>query len=358
MSVTHLSWDTFDLHGRRAAIQFPWKVRRYLSENQAQYDVIDAMTGDLAWIASSNRNIARSHVFPVLITRSHGLEHVWLDSVREEIRRSNVSRNPVFGLYQFHYRLREVRRSLCMSDGIIFLNHGDVDYAVKRLDIDRGHCAVIGNAVVDELRTIQHHSTKNHQHIDIVFLGAVRTDSSTQRVQKGHHYIFNMLRQLIKEDPRIKISFLGSGKGSTDFLHRMVGVVLNNRFRVIETYERVELPQLLRDSHLFIMPSLSEGWGLALAEAMACGLVPITFDNDGARELVIEGKNGFLVVPRDVDSMTQRIRLLVDNESLRSKLSINAHRSAARYSWTTRAAQTIDFYERMIAYKRAGLPSK
>lgn len=347
ISVSYVSFDTFNLKGKLAPIKFPWHVRRYVLQHASEYDVIDATTGDLAWVPIPKLMSHNPLQRPLLVTRSHGLEHVWVDSMHEEIRRGYVRPNPIFNTYSFWYRLWEVERSLKNSDGTIFLNQGDLSYSVGRLGITPSNCVVIGNAVSDALLKAQPHSRKTDL-VDIVLLNAIRTGLGTPHATKGYHYVFPILKELLLNEPRVRVSFLGSGKDSTKFLHSIFGPVPGDRLRISEGYQRTDLPQLLSDSKIFLMPSLSEGWSLALAEAMAFGLVPIAFDNHGTRELIRDGENGFLVNARNADAIMTKIRLLMNDDRLCNQLGNAARTSVEAILWDRRAQQTINFYEQLL----------
>jgi glycosyltransferase involved in cell wall biosynthesis len=81
---------------------------------------------------------------------------------------------------------------------------------------------------------------------------------------------------------------------------------------------RQELPAQLNRAHVFAAPSVYEGGpGFVYLEAMACGLPVIACQGNGVSEIVRHGENGFLVPPRDAESLAQTLRLLLSNENLR-----------------------------------------
>lgn len=84
---------------------------------------------------------------------------------------------------------------------------------------------------------------------------------------------------------------------------------------------REELPAHLNQAHVFAAPSVYEGGpGFVYLEAMACGLPVIACEGNGASEVVRPGENGFLVPPRDAESVAQALRLLLSNENLRRSM--------------------------------------
>ncbi len=98
-----------------------------------------------------------------------------------------------------------------------------------------------------------------------------------------------------------------------------------------------EKHRLLQRASVFVFPSYEEGWGIALAEAMAAGLPCATYDLEIFREIFPAGR--LAAPPGRVDVLAQRICDLLSNEALRDELANQATRLAGAFSWR-RAADT------------------
>lgn len=86
------------------------------------------------------------------------------------------------------------------------------------------------------------------------------------------------------------------------------------------------------NSSILVQPSRTEGFGLVLVEAMACGLPVISFDcENGPRSIITEGENGFLIEPYDVDSFAERLVQLMNDKELRYKMSEKGQRKSQLY---------------------------
>ena len=86
------------------------------------------------------------------------------------------------------------------------------------------------------------------------------------------------------------------------------------------------------NSSILVQPSRTEGFGLVLVEAMACGLPVISFDcENGPRSIITEGEDGFLVNPYDVDSFAERLVQLINDNELRNKMGEKGHRESQLY---------------------------
>jgi glycosyltransferase involved in cell wall biosynthesis len=77
-------------------------------------------------------------------------------------------------------------------------------------------------------------------------------------------------------------------------------------------------------SHALVLPSIEDGFGLVLSEAMACGCPPIASNNTGAEDLFTDGVEGFLVPIRDPAAITARLQQLADSPELQRRMSAAA----------------------------------
>ena len=85
-------------------------------------------------------------------------------------------------------------------------------------------------------------------------------------------------------------------------------------------------------SDIFVLTSKSESFSLVLCEAMNYGIPCVAFDVDvGPREIIQNGKNGFLIEDRNIDLMIKKIDGLLSNNDIRKKMGIDAKKKASQY---------------------------
>jgi glycosyltransferase involved in cell wall biosynthesis len=90
---------------------------------------------------------------------------------------------------------------------------------------------------------------------------------------------------------------------------------------------------LLSRSHLVLVPSMREGWGLIVTESNAMGTPVVAYDVNGLRDSVIEGRNGILVKDKNPESLSNSaLRILTDKTMLR-RLSLNALEYSREFNW-------------------------
>ena len=106
--------------------------------------------------------------------------------------------------------------------------------------------------------------------------------------------------------------------------------------------------EILRRSGMLVLPSLAEGFGLVLIEAMAAGVPVVASDVPGIRDVVIHDQTGLLVPPRDPAALATAIRRIVDDAALRQRLIDGATNDVVtRFGWKT----VLPAYERLLHLK-------
>ena len=104
-----------------------------------------------------------------------------------------------------------------------------------------------------------------------------------------------------------------------------------------------EMPSFYGDLHAYVCASSSEGFSLSVLEAASCGVPIITTRVGGMKELIDDGRNGFLV-DRDVGSIVEKISLLKNDRSLLASMSKNMRKSIVdKWCWSKRTKDWIDF---------------
>lgn len=85
-------------------------------------------------------------------------------------------------------------------------------------------------------------------------------------------------------------------------------------------------------SSIFVLPSRFEGFGLVLIEAMSCGLPVLSFDSEnGPRSIISDEVNGFLIPPFNVNILSEKMMLLMDDVDLRKRIGLNAYKESLKY---------------------------
>ena len=115
--------------------------------------------------------------------------------------------------------------------------------------------------------------------------------------------------------------------------------------------EESDLPALYNGASLFVFPSLYEGFGLPVLEAMACGTPVVTSNTSSLPE--VAGDAALLVDPSDVAAIAWAMRRVLDDHALSAKMRAKGLARAREFTWERTARETIAVYERVLG-KTAG----
>ncbi len=150
---------------------------------------------------------------------------------------------------------------------------------------------------------------------------------------KGLSVLVDALCRLPAESWRLQI--VGSLTMDRAYVDRLRGLIaragLATHVCLVGTAPNARIPEYLIRSHLLVVPSYYEAFGIAYLEAMRFGLPVIATTAGGAHEIVGHGHEGFLVAPGDADALTRHLRLLSADRELLLRMGLAARRRAARH---------------------------
>lgn len=139
---------------------------------------------------------------------------------------------------------------------------------------------------------------------------------------KGHIYLIEAMSNVLKKNPQAQLLIVGEGKTQRQLVE--LASELGMEKNVFFIPKVTDTKDVLSIMDVFVMPSLKEGLGLALMEAMACGLAVIGSDVGGIKSLIEHENNGLLVRPGDPSQLEESIEGLLADEEKRKFLGENA----------------------------------
>ncbi len=110
---------------------------------------------------------------------------------------------------------------------------------------------------------------------------------------------------------------------------------------------RDDVPALMRESDVLVLPSIEEGFGLVCVEAMACGCVPLV--SDACTEVCAESEAGLVHEVGDVDALTRQMTMLAENRSSLARLRERCLAAAPQYTWSQAGVRLLAAYREVIS---------
>jgi len=158
---------------------------------------------------------------------------------------------------------------------------------------------------------------------------------------KGHEYIVESAKSLAKRFENAVWLFVGDGTLSEHFKQQVRELGLAERIRFTGLLPPSEIPLAIQSSDILVHCSLREGLARALPQGMLCGKPAISFDLDGAREVVNE-RTGRLIEPKNIGHLVEACAELIEDESLRRQLGENGREFVKEMFSPDRMVDTIE----------------
>jgi glycosyltransferase involved in cell wall biosynthesis len=174
----------------------------------------------------------------------------------------------------------------------------------------------------------------------ILFLGNVIP-------RKGLHILIHALSRV---SGKWRLEVVGSLSQARGYVHAVfrqaIRLGLVERISFFGVLSDADLAERFRRSHILAVPSLHEGFGIVYLEALGWGVPVIASRSGGAREIVRQEKDGFLVDPKNIPELTRSLQALVNDRSLLARMSMNALERYTHFlTWEQSASNIRQFLE-------------
>lgn len=197
---------------------------------------------------------------------------------------------------------------------------------LKTYGVSGGKILVSGNAVdLDFISKVKPHL--DEEEIEGVFVGRIAKE-------KGIFDLLQVWSKVVRLKKNAKILIIGSGLELPFLKEKIVASGLEENVLVRGKCSDRELYSLLKSSKVFVFPSLFEGWGIAVAEALACGLPAVAYDIPALREVYGRFKGVYLVPIKDIRRMASTVLEILNlRENEWNELNSLCKSSANQFRW-------------------------
>jgi glycosyltransferase involved in cell wall biosynthesis len=172
----------------------------------------------------------------------------------------------------------------------------------------------------------------------ILFVGTLEPRKNVQTLLRA-------FAQVIAETPQDDLTLViagGKGWGGEDYRSTVDALKLHDRVRFAGFVADDDLPELYRGALLFVYPSLYEGFGLPVLEAMACGTPVITSNRASLPE--VAGDAALLADPTRPEALAEAMASIISDGDLRQALRVKGLARAQTFTWDAVAQQTMAIY--------------
>jgi glycosyltransferase involved in cell wall biosynthesis/Ser/Thr protein kinase RdoA (MazF antagonist) len=329
---------------RHRVAALPWfladmaRLRHALSGAMQRHgaDVVQIQTlGTLAFLVATLRFGSRAQVWwrianVSFLVRPSSEANRWRVAVRRAAHR-----------WSYRWGARLVTGIVAVSDEVAQAFRGDVRYRGDKLvvvlngvDLERYPAACDR----DEVRAALGIAPSQH----------LMTMVGTFKEQKGHRHLVDAAMSVTAAFPELRIVLVGAGDLERSIRAKVEEAGLSERVRLLGS--RRDVPEILASSDSFVLPSLWEGFSVALLEAMATGLPIIATAVSGTNQVMVDGRTGWLVPPGDEAGLAAAMKELLSDPAGADARGVAARdRLEERFSARAQAEQLARLYRRAWA---------
>ena len=173
---------------------------------------------------------------------------------------------------------------------------------------------------------------------------------------KGHEDVIAAASEVIAKQPKTRFLFVGNGVLRESLERPIAQAGLSEYFQFTGLVPPEQIPELISAMDVVVHASLREGLARVLPQGLIAGKPVVSYDVDGAREVVITGQTGFLLPPRDIGRLSEALSQLAADAALRERLGAEGRRRFTdRFRHETMTAQIRSLYERVLAGQGAAV---
>jgi glycosyltransferase involved in cell wall biosynthesis len=247
------------------------------------------------------------------------------------------------------YLMESVPRSVGRADLILADSQSTKDDLVTLLDVDQERIHVLYPAVearFGERGRLAYE--RDHLQSRYGISGPFILGLGTLQPRKNFEGLIRAYAALKRERRVPHRLVIGGGRG---WLFQTIEATideldLEDDVLLIGFVEEADLPALYRQADLFAFPSLYEGFGIPILEAMACGTPVVTSDVSSLPE--VAGDAGLLVSPQDVEALAQALWHLLDDSTLVCELVAKGFEQVRQFSWRRSAQRLLGIYDMVL----------
>ena len=297
------------------------EFNNFIRRNNLEFDLIHA---HFAWPCGyAGVKLAKEYEVPIVVT-AHG-----------------------FDVYDLPFRnefwFNRVRYVLNNANYIITVGKNMKDIIVGKLGIGNDKVSVVPNGF-DSRLFFPMDKIKVRQSLNLPLNRKIVLNVANLVPVKGHGYLIEAMRKIVDQRKDILCVIVGDGMLKKDLENQIKKLNLENYVKLVGAKPHDEIPLWMNASDLFVLPSLSESFGVVQIEAMACGVPVVATRNGGSEEIITSEDYGLLCEPANPENLAEKILIALEKEWDREKI----RKYAEQFSWENVAHKLIKIYSEVV----------
>ena len=220
------------------------------------------------------------------------------------------------------------------ADHIMTVSNHTRDIVINNYGVDPAKVTTVHNAVTpltDEQKDVPEHKSKDKV---ITFLGRIT-------MQKGPEYFVEAAAKVLKNNHNVRFVMAGSG----DMMDKMIQLGIADRFHFPGFQRGKQVYEMLKASDVYVMPSVSEPFGISPLEAMQMGCPSIISKQSGCAEIL---DNVIKTDYWDIDAMADAMNAIITYPAMYEQLRQDGLEEVNKITWDKAGQKVIDIYKRYV----------
>jgi len=224
------------------------------------------------------------------------------------------------------------------ADGIIAVSNHTKRIIAEKYGIENSKIFTVNNGVEPMNFKIPRKTKQTEKKQTVTFLGRIT-------LQKGPQYFVDMAKKVLSRMPNVGFVMAGSGDMMRSMMELVGHLGMSNKFRFPGFLKGEEVWKMLARSDVYIMPSVSEPFGISPLEAMQCRVPVIISKQSGVSEVIHHAiKLDFW----DTDAMADAVYNILHRSGLKKMLKRNGHNNVKKIKWDKTASQIKSLYKNLV----------
>ncbi|MCH5230031.1 MAG: glycosyltransferase family 4 protein [Muribaculaceae bacterium] len=228
------------------------------------------------------------------------------------------------------------------ADHIITVSNLTRRTVIEKYGMPPEKVTTVHNAVIPLDKELLDLPRRTHGEKVVTFLGRIT-------MQKGPEYFVEAAAKVLKKNKNVRFVMAGSGDMMDDMIKLAAKRGIADRFHFPGFQRGKEVYEMLRDSDVYIMPSVSEPFGISPLEAMEMGVPSIISKQSGCAEIL---DNVIKTDYWDIDAMADAIHSIITNKALYNTLRDKGIEEIHGITWEKAGKKVIDIYDKVIADRK------
>ena len=230
------------------------------------------------------------------------------------------------------------RQGMEKSDHIIAVSEYTKQIIIKHYGIEEDKIDVVHNAVKPNLSVYQKNHHINKTDAVVLFLGRMT-------MQKGPDYFLKMAQKVLAHRKRVKFVMAGDGDMMQKMVHLATHLRIERNVLFTGFLKGAEIDRAYRSADLYVMPSVSEPFGITPLEAIMHGAPVLISKQSGVSEVI---KNALRVDFWDTEEMASKVLAVLDYQPLQKTLQEQAKKEMKKLHWHGQAGKIVKVYDKLI----------